>query len=131
MPRETIQWVPVSELPNPANARLARLADLTEGSTRAAVLPTVTASRTLVLSWPLTVQPVDTASGNVTVTLPTARSVVGYTVTVKKLGAANTLTIDGAGAETIDGAATVALTAAGASRTVVSTGAGWLVVATT
>ena len=53
---------------------------------------------------------VTTSGGSVTVTLPPAASVPGKQYHVKKLSAANTLTLDGNGAETIDGAATLAWT---------------------
>lgn len=53
---------------------------------------------------------VDTTGGGVTVTLPEAKLYRGRRFTIKKMVAANTLTIDGAGAETIDGSATLAVT---------------------
>lgn len=53
---------------------------------------------------------VDTTAGNATITLPSVASCLGRIYVFKKLVAANTLTIDGDGAETIDGAATQAVT---------------------
>lgn len=53
---------------------------------------------------------VDTTSGSVTVSLPAAASCPGKQFHVKKLVAANTLTLDAAGADTIDGAGTLAWT---------------------
>lgn len=51
---------------------------------------------------------VDTTGGNVTVTLPAAQGVPGQEVVVKKLVAANTMTVAAAGSDLIDGAASVA-----------------------
>lgn len=53
---------------------------------------------------------VDTTAGNATITLPAVASCLGRIYVFKKLVAANTLTIDGDAAETIDGAATQAVT---------------------
>lgn len=52
---------------------------------------------------------VDTTGGSVTLTLPAAASSKGRYYYVKKLVAANTFTLEGDGAETIDGAANIAL----------------------
>jgi hypothetical protein len=71
----------------------------------------------------------DTTSAGFTVTLVTAVGNAGLQQTFKKIVAANTLTIDPNGAQTIDGAATVALTAQYDSITVVSDGANWIRVA--
>ena len=76
----------------------------------------------------------DTTAGGFTFTLGVAAEVPGHVITLSKIVDANTLTIDGAGAETIDGAATLALvTGAGDSSfnfvTLVSTGTAWLSVA--
>lgn len=66
-----------------------------------------------------------TASGQ-TVTLPTA---VGNAAKLTfKLMVAGTLTIDGSGVETIDGAATYGLTAQYETVTLVSDGANWIVI---
>jgi hypothetical protein len=65
------------------------------------------------------------ASGAIVVTLPTA---VGNTATLtfKKIDAsANTLTIDGAGSETVDGGLTAVLSTQFESITIVSDGANW------
>ena len=53
---------------------------------------------------------VNTTSGSVTVTLPPASNIPGTVFRVKKMVAANTVTIDADGSETIDGSATVAFT---------------------
>lgn len=88
---------------------------------------TVTAATTIVDSDDVVL--VDTTGGSVTVTLPPAATNLGRRFTVKKLIAANTLTLDGNGSETIDGAATVALTTRYAARTVQSDGTAWHIVA--
>lgn len=71
---------------------------------------------------------VDTTAGSVTLTLPLAASVRGQWFEFKKLVAANTLTLDPAGSETIDGAATLAWTTQYQSYTVFSDGTEWWIV---
>ena len=61
-----------------------------------------------------------------TVTLPTAVGITGKRYTVKNVGA-GTITVDGDGSETIDGAADVTL-AQWAKTTVVSDGANWITI---
>lgn len=69
---------------------------------------------------------VDSTSGSVTLTLPAAASVNPYTVfSAIKTVAANTLTIDPNGSETINGASTLALTARWARVDFYSTGTLW------
>lgn len=68
---------------------------------------------------------VNTTGGSVTVTLPPAGTHYGHTYYVKKLVAANTVTIDGNASETIDGATTVALTTQWGTVTLVSNGVAW------
>lgn len=53
---------------------------------------------------------VDTTGGSVTVTLPVASTVPGKRVQVKKMIAANTVTVSRSGSDTIDGATTSAFT---------------------
>lgn len=53
---------------------------------------------------------VDTTGGNITVSLPAAATCPGKQFHVKKLVAANTLTLDAAGTDLIDGAGTLAWT---------------------
>ena len=53
---------------------------------------------------------VDTTGGSVVVSLPVAASVPGKRFDVKKMVAANTVTLDAAGTDTIDGAGTFAWT---------------------
>jgi hypothetical protein len=72
---------------------------------------------------------VSASGGAVTITLPAASIGSGAVYSVKKTDAsANVVTVDGAGAETIDGAATYALTVQYQSVTVVSTGSAWAIV---
>jgi vancomycin permeability regulator SanA len=61
------------------------------------------------------------------VTLPTA---VGNTATliIKKMVAANTLTVDGAGSETIDSALTAVIFDLEESITLISDNANWLII---
>lgn len=68
---------------------------------------------------------VDATAGAVTLTLPAANTMLGRVVTVKKLDAVNNVVLDGAGAETIDGAATQTLTTQYGSLRVVSDGTAW------
>jgi hypothetical protein len=71
---------------------------------------------------------VDTTAGSVTLTLPAAATVRGQWYEFKKLVAANTLTLDPANAETIDGAATLAWTTQYQCYTVYSDGTEWWIV---
>lgn len=63
----------------------------------------------------------DTSGGSITVNLPTMSSFTGV-INIKKTAAGNTLTIEPAGAETIDGAANLAVTTNNASTQIVSDG---------
>lgn len=66
---------------------------------------------------------VDASGGNRTIILATAVGNSGATVVVKKIdSSANTVTIDGSGAETIDGNATYVLYNQNESATLVSDG---------
>lgn len=67
-------------------------------------------------------------SSNFALTLPTAVGNTGKVFYIKKIAAANILTIDTTGGQTIDGAATVAVTTQWTSYTLVSDGANWLVI---
>ena len=69
---------------------------------------------------------VDTTAGSVTITLPPAAATKGLTFTFKKLVAANTMVVDGNGAETIDGAATQTTATQWAVFRLISTGSSWL-----
>lgn len=66
--------------------------------------------------------------GAVTFNLPTAVGISGRIYNMKKTDAsANACTLDGNGAQTIDGAATLATTTQFTSYTVISDGANWLI----
>lgn len=72
----------------------------------------------------------DPAGGAITVNLPAVASVQpGRQYTVRTTGTTNAVTLDGSGAETIDGAATKAL-ASGAihGATVISNGTAWFTI---
>ena len=72
-----------------------------------------------------------TATGAMTANLPTAAGITGRVYTVKKIDAsANAVTLDGNASETIDGAATYALTAQWDSVTIISDGSNWEIIAT-
>ena len=90
----------------------------------AATVLTLTASATASLSNASTTYLVDTTAGDVTVTLPSAASVTGYVVEVKKMTAANTVTV--ASADLIDGAGSVSWTDQYDSWSVRSTGSTWV-----
>ena len=62
----------------------------------------------------------DTTGGSFAVTLPDATTYAGRRFEVKKMVAANTMTLTAAGSDTIDGAATVAVTTQYASYSLVS-----------
>jgi hypothetical protein len=68
----------------------------------------------------------DTTSNSITISLPTAVGNKGLTYEIKKTVAANTLTIDPNGAQTIDGSATIAITAQHEALVVRSDGANWV-----
>jgi hypothetical protein len=68
----------------------------------------------------------DTAGAAVTVTLPTAAT-ADTIYHIKKLGSTANVTVDGNGAETIDGATTAVLTIQYESITVISDGSAWWV----
>jgi hypothetical protein len=71
----------------------------------------------------------DATSNNITITLPDAAGIAGRVYIVKKTdGSANTVTIDGDGADTIDGSATVVFTTQNEYNVFVSNGANWLII---
>ncbi len=74
-----------------------------------------------------TIYLVDATAGAITATLPAAATAAaGFAVTIKKVDSStNIVTIDGDGAETIDGATTLTVTAQYAAVTVVSDGSEW------
>jgi len=71
---------------------------------------------------------VGTLAGAQIFTLPTAVGIAGRIYNIKKTGASGTLTVDGDGAETIDGAATFAMAAQYDKVTVQSDGANWIII---
>ena len=73
---------------------------------------------------------VNASSGNITVTLPSTSVVsTGKSYRIKKTdGTANFVTLDGDGAETVDGSATIALNTNQGGWVVVSDGSNWHVV---
>ena len=68
-----------------------------------------------------------TGSSAYTVTLPTAASIEGKKIHVKRLATAN-ITVDGDGSETIDGSATFVLTSQYSSITLISDGTNWIII---
>lgn len=116
---------PLERLVGIVNTRLTRWADLVARLQRLNVRA-VTAATTLTENDD--VLTVATAGGAVTVTLPPVSGTRGKVYYIKKTDAsANNITLDGNGAETIDGAATVVWNTQWQSYTVVSTGTAWLV----
>lgn len=83
----------------------------------------VNANHTVV--WPERVVLVDTTPGAVTITLPSAAAYKGLDITVKQSTAANTVVVDGNGAEQIDGANTYTVTNTFAAVTILSDGSTW------
>lgn len=69
---------------------------------------------------------IDCTANSFTVNLPTAVGITGRIYVIKNSGA-GVITIDPDGSETIDGAATQAVVS-GASFTIQSTGANWIVI---
>jgi hypothetical protein len=70
----------------------------------------------------------DATSGAITITLPTAVGISGKEYVVKKTDAStNAVILDAAGAETIDGEATLSIGAKGVVISVVSNGSNWIV----
>lgn len=79
---------------------------------------TLTASDAVILA--------DATGGGFTLTLPTAVGITGHLFHIKKIDAtANAVTVDGNGAETLDGAATLTISEQHQSFTLVSDGAVW------
>jgi hypothetical protein len=87
----------------------------------------ITASTTLVLSDSIVL--VDATAGAVTVTLPPALNAEDKRYTIKKIDASgNAVTIDGNGAETIDGSATKSLATQYKAYEIVSQNGAWWIV---
>jgi hypothetical protein len=70
-----------------------------------------------------------TTGSSYSITLPAASGCPGRIYVIKKMSAANTLTIDPNGAETVDGAATLTVTTQYASYTIQSDGSNWVILA--
>lgn len=124
MPIERQRWSPASTF-EIANAQLKRTVEVLDTSARFQV-QRVAATATVALTWPLTLVLADTTAGNVTLTLPAPATVPGFRLEVKKLIAANTLTLSSAA--NIDGAATLAWTVRYQSYSLISDGATYHVV---
>ncbi len=88
----------------------------------------VTTSQTWTPTTPFTAMLVDTTAGNVTITLPPAADYAGYALAVKKVVAANTVTIDPDGSEQVDNLTTLAWTTQWGAYTLVSNGTQWYAV---
>jgi hypothetical protein len=73
---------------------------------------------------------VDATSAAVTITLPAVATSAGLVYVIKKIDAANNVVIDGNAAETIDGAATVTLSAQWQSKMIACDGTAWFVIST-
>lgn len=73
----------------------------------------------------------DASSGSLTVNLPAASGQNGRTLTIKKIepsSTANTVTIDGSGSETIDGATTQVISTQWSSLTIHCNGTAWFII---
>lgn len=117
-------WRPVTTWDG-LTAVMKRAFDVFTASDRAAQ-QSVSATGPLGLTWPMTLVLVTTSGGNVTLTLPAPADVPGFRVEVKKLTAANTLTLSSSA--NIDGAATLAWTTQYQSYRLVSDGGTWHIV---
>lgn len=74
---------------------------------------------------------VDSTAGAVVITLPTAASAKWRQIAFKKIDASgNAITLDGAGAETIDGAATQAVAVQYTAVVIQSDGVTWWIIST-
>lgn len=75
----------------------------------------------------------DATAGSIVASLPSAASAGnGFTVAFKKVDASiNTLTLDGSGSETIDGATTLSITAQNNSVAIVCDGSNWKILSNT
>jgi len=72
----------------------------------------------------------DATSNSITVSLPSASGITGRVYTIKKVDSStNTVTVDPAGTETIDGASTYSLSSQWDFVTIVSDGSNWVIVA--
>ncbi len=105
----------VVALAAPTNTGLALVADLTQAAkvkwaNAVGLAPTVTKTANYTATTDDHTIRVDTTGGNVTIALPAASGNAGRMFVIKKTVAANTVTVDPSGAETIDGSSTITLT---------------------
>lgn len=92
----------------------------------AVMMPITTVTTTTTLDTTHYTVLADATSGNITINLPTAASASGRVYVIKKTdSSANTVTIDGSGAETIDGATTNVISTQYVSITIQSNGTFW------
>ena len=124
MPIERQSWRPVASWDG-LTAIMRRAFEVFTQSDRLDV-QAVSSTGTVALTWPRTLLLVTTSGGNVTLTLPAPQTVPGFRVEVKKLTAANTLTLSSSA--NIDGAGTLAWTTQYQSYSVVATGDTWVIV---
>lgn len=89
-------------------------------------LQSVSATGTITLTGSPTFIAVTTSGGSVTLTLPAPATAVGALITVKKMDAANTVTLSSSA--NIDGASTLAWTTQYQSFNVVSDGVTWHII---
>lgn len=104
-------------------------ADPVEGSIGSSgAVDEITTNTTITLADATKILAVDATSGNITITLLAAATAGdGFEITVKKTDAsANTVTIDGNGAETIEGETTLVLTEQWQAVTIRSDASNWL-----
>lgn len=104
---------------------IAGVTDLT-GATNLGAIATVSGNTTLDATYSNVL--VDASGGPVTLTLPAAASSTRRVYTIKKIDSSvNSVVIDGNGAETIDGAATVSLVTQYESLRIVCNGTSWFI----
>jgi len=128
----TIRLEGVKHNPIPNNEDLRRMSliinelvkNLNKGFTEIPIGDTITGDATL--NDTATVIPVDATSGNITLTLLPAADVKNRVYYIKKIdSSSNTVTIDGNGGETIDGATTKVISSQFVSHLIISTGTEW------
>lgn len=107
MPVERQRWVPVERpewsLPN---QRLQRNIEVLDESDRWHPI-SLSADTTTQPVWPQTIYLVDTTAGDVDVTLPPARTVLGFSVRVKKMASGHAVHVVAAAGETVDGVGSI------------------------
>lgn len=102
------------------------LAIAVEGDAAPSVMPSTTITAAYTITTADGRIRADASSAAFTVTMPTAASATGQIFVIKKIDSSiNAITIDGSGAETIDGALTRTLTSQYDSLRIASFGTGW------